>query len=320
MKAIRVDKFGEPDVLRLVELPIPQPGVGQVVVRVRAIGVNPVETYIRSGNYARKPALPYTPGSDAAGIVETVGYEVTAFNPGDRVYTAGTISGSNAEFALCNSSQIHLLPANVSFAQGAAIGVPYATAYRALLQRGQAVNGEAVLIHGASGGVGIAAVQLAHAHGLQVWGTAGTERGRQLVLAQGAHRAFDHAASGYLEQIMQATGNHGVDVILEMLANRNLANDLSLLAPGGRVVVIGSRGQVEIDPRDVMTRETDIRGMVLFNTPPAELARIHAALFEGLANATLRPVISREFPLADAPQAHFAVMQSGAAGKIILVP
>ena len=246
MKAIRVDQFGEPDVLRLVELPVPRPAAGQVLVRVHAVGVNPVETYIRSGNYARKPNLPYTPGSDAAGVVESVGDEVGVFKPGDRVYTAGTLSGSYAEFALCDLSQVHPLPANVNFAQGAAIGVPYATAYRAMLQRGQAMTGETVLIHGASGGVGIAAVQLACAHGLKVFGTAGTERGRQLILQQGTHRVFDHGAPGYLEEIMQATGSRGVDIILEMLANRNLANDLALLAPSGRVVVIGSRGRVEM--------------------------------------------------------------------------
>lgn len=320
MKAIRVDEFGTPGVLRLVELPIPQPGVGQVLVRVQAIGVNPVETYIRSGNYARKPELPYTPGSDAAGIIESVGDQVASFKPGDRVYTAGTISGSYAGFAVCHSSQVHPLPAKVSFAQGAAIGVPYATAFRALLHRAQAAAGETVLIHGASGGVGIAAVQIARAHGLRVLGTAGTEVGRRLVREQGAHQVFDHGAPGYLEEISQAAGEHGLDVILEMQANRNLGNDLTLLALGGRVVVIGSRGRVELDPRDVMTREADIRGMVLFNTPPAELALIHAALYEGLAKATLCPVISREFSLADAPLAHVVVMQAGAAGKIILVP
>jgi len=186
MKAIRVDQFGEPDVLRLADLPVPQPAVGQVLVRVFAVGVNPVETYIRSGNYARKPALPYTPGSDAAGIVEVVGNEVTAFKQGDRVYTDGSLTGSYAEFALCDLSQVHPLPANISFSQGAALGVPYATAYRALFQRGQARAGESVLVHGASGGVGIAAVQLARAHGMNVLGTAGTERGLQLVLEQGA--------------------------------------------------------------------------------------------------------------------------------------
>jgi NADPH2:quinone reductase len=155
---------------------------------------------------------------------------------------------------------------------------------------------------------------------MQVWGTAGTERGRLLVLEQGAHRVFDHGARDYLEQIRLAAGKHGVDVILEMVANRNLANDLTLLALHGRVVVIGSRGNVEINPRDIMSREADIRGMVLFNTPPGELAEIHAQLFTGLSDGTLHPVIAEEYPLVKAPYAHGAVMDSGAAGKIVLIP
>jgi NADPH2:quinone reductase len=320
MKAIRVEQFGGPEVLRLVEVPTPQPGAGQVLVRVGAVGVNPVETYIRSGTYALKPALPYTPGADGAGIVEAVGAQVTGLKPGDRVYMAGTISGSYAELALCKDSQVHRLPNNISVQQGAAVGVPYATAYRALAQRAHAVAGEVVLVHGASGGVGTAAVQLASALGLQVWGTAGTEPGQRLVLEQGASKVFDHSSNDYLEEIKQASAGRGVDIILEMLANRNLGNDLKLLAPRGRVVVIGSRGPVTIDARDAMGREADIRGMVLFNTPPEDLARIHEALFAGLEDGTLRPVVAREMPLAEAPQAHIAVMQSGAVGKIVLIP
>jgi NADPH2:quinone reductase len=153
-----------------------------------------------------------------------------------------------------------------------------------------------------------------------MWGTASTKAGRQLILEQGAQQVFDHGHTDYLEQIQQAAGKRGVEIILEMLANRNLGRDLPLLAAGGRGVVIGSRGRVEIDARDLMSRDADIRGMVLFNTPPAEMARIHAALFTGMDNGTLRPVIAREFPLADAPQAHVAVMEPGATGKIILVP
>jgi NADPH2:quinone reductase len=320
MKAIRVYQFGKPDVLRLVELPVPVPSAGQVLVRIFAVGVNPVETYIRSGDYARKPLLPYTPGSDGAGIIEIVGNQVTEFKTGNRVYVAGTVSGSYAEFTLCNASQVFSLPDKTSFEQGAAIGVPYATAYRALMQRAGAVPGETVFIHGASGGVGIAAVQLARAHGLQVFGTAGSEHGRRLVIEQGAQQVFDHGEPNYLDHLYHATGNRGIDVILEMLANRNLAKDLTLLAPGGRIIVIGSRGRVEIDPRDAMNREADIRGMILFNTPPDELARIHTALYNGLAHATLHPVISRQFALVDAPMAHAAVMEPGASGKIVLIP
>jgi NADPH:quinone reductase len=318
MKAIRVREFGDPEVLRLEELPTPQPGPGQVLLRMHAAGVNPVETYIRAGKYARLPELPYTPGNDGAGVVEQVGADVSEFKASDRVYTAGSLSGTYAEFALCKKEQVHPLPANVSFARGAAIGTPYATAYRGLIQRADAKPGETVLVHGASGGVGTAAVQLARSRGLRVLGTAGSDKGLKLVREQGAHEVFDHRAPEHFEQITKATGGHGVDVIVEMLANVNLAKDLTLLAKGGRVVIIGSRGPVEIDPRNTMQRDADIRGMILPNTPPAEMASIHAALVAGLENGTLRPVIGKEFPLAEAAGAHRAVTEPGAIGKIVL--
>src|SRR5437899_10677900 len=319
MKAIRVHEFGGPEVLRLKEVPMPEVGAGQLLIRMHAVGVNPVETYIRSGTYARLPELPYTPGNDGAGVIEQVGSDVNEFRAGDRVYTAGSISGTYAEFVLCKTEQVHRLPANVSFAQGAAMGTPYATAYRGLFQRAGAKPGETVLVHGASGGVGTAAVQLARARGLCVFGTAGSDEGRKLAHEQGAHEVFDHRAPDHFEQIMKATSGRGVDVIVELLANENLGKDLTILAKGGRVVVIGSRGRVEIDPRDTMQRDADIRGMGMPNTPPAELASIHAALVAGLENGTLRPVIGKEFPLAEAAQAHGAVMEPGALGKIILV-
>jgi NADPH2:quinone reductase len=304
MKAIRVHEFGDPGVLRLEEASKPRPGPGQVLVRMHAIGVNPVETYIRAGTYPQKPALPYTPGNDGAGVVEQVGADLNEFKPGDRVYVAGSISGTYAEFALCKTAQVHPLPANASFAQGAAMGTPYATAYRGLFQRAQAKPGETVLIHGASGGVGTAAVQLARARGLRVFGTAGSDEGRKLACEQGAHEVFDHRAPDQFEQIMKATAGRGVDVIVELLANVNLGKDLTILAKGGR---------------DAMQRDVDLRGMVMPNTPPEDLASIHAALVAGLANGTLRPVIGKEFSLAEAAKAHRAVMEPGAFGKIVLV-
>jgi NADPH2:quinone reductase len=320
MKAVRVHEFGGPEVLQLEEVPMPQPGPGEVLLRMHAIGVNPVETYIRAGTYARLPTLPYTPGNDGAGVIEQIGPDVNEFKPGDRVYTGGSLTGSTyAEFTLCKMDQIHRLPENVSSAQGAAMGTPYATAYRGLFQRANAKPGETVLVHGASGGVGTAAVQLARARGLRVFGTAGSDEGRKLAREQGAHEVFDHHAPEHFEQIMKATNGRGVDVIVELLANVNLGRDLTILAKSGRVAIIGSRGRVEIDPRDTMQRDVDLRGMVLPNTPPEEMASIHAALVAGLENATLRPVIGKEFPLAEAAQAHRAVMEPGAVGKIVLV-
>ena len=320
MKAIRVREFGGPEVLRLEEVPAPGPAAGQVLVRVRAAGVNPVDTYIRSGAHAVRPPLPYTPGLDAAGEVEAAGEGVTRLTAGQRVYVAGSLTGTYAELALCDESQCQPLPDRVTYAQGAGVFTPYATAYRALFQRARAVPGETVLVHGASGGVGTAAVQLARAAGLRVYGTAGTEEGRALVSGQGAHHTLDHRVPDYLGQLGELTGGRGVDVILEMLANVNLDRDLGVLAKGGRVVVIGSRGTVEINPRQAMARDAAILGMTLFNTSPQEQASIHAALGAGLEAGTLSPVVGRELPLAEAARAHEEVLKPGAHGKIVLIP
>src|ERR1044071_871387 len=272
MKAIRVQEFGGPEVLRYEEVEDPKPAAGQVLVRVGAAGVNPVDTYIRTGAHAVKPKLPYTPGLDAAGTVEAAGEGVTGVAAGDRVYTAGSLTGTYAELALCEESQVHRLPARVSFEEGAGVFTPYVTAYRALFQRAQGRPGETVFVHGASGGVGTAALQLSRAAGLKVIGTAGTEEGRRHASEQGAHQVLDHHAEGYLEELTALTGGRGPDVILEMLANVNLNKDLGVVAKGGRVVVIGSRGPVEINPRLAMTRDASVLGMTLFNMTPQELA------------------------------------------------
>jgi NADPH2:quinone reductase len=320
MKAIRVHEFGGPAVLRLEELPALMPGPGQVVVRIHAAGVNPVDTYIRAGTYPHKPSLPYTPGLDGAGVIESIGKDAKKFAPGDRVYLAGSITGTYAEQALCEERTIFPLPPHVSFAQGAAIHVPYATAYRALFHRAHARPGETVLIHGASGGVGIAAVQLARAAGLRVIGTASTDRGRKLVAAEGAHEILDHKAPDHFEQALAATGGRGYDVILEMLANVNLAKDLTVLAMYGRVVVVGSRGNIEINPRDTMARDAAILGMTLWNVSQQDMVSIHSAIRAGLENETLRPIVGQEIPLSEAARAHVSVLEPGSYGKIVLFP
>lgn len=320
MKAIRVQEFGGAEQLKLEEVSDPRPASAQVQVRLRAVGVNPVDVYIRTGSHAVKPSLPYTPGMDGAGVVESVGEGVTRVKAGDRVYVAGSLSGTYAELTLCDEQQAHPLPVGLSFAQGAAVGVPYITAYRALFLRAQAVPGETVFVHGATGGVGIACVQLARAAGMRVIGTGGTEEGRQLALKEGAQAVLDHRREGYLEELTELTGGRGVDVVLEMLANVNLNKDLQIVAKRGRVVVIGSRGAVEIDPRFTMTRDASILGMSLVNATREELRSIHAALVAGLENGTLRPVVGREMPLSEAAAAHSAVMEPGAHGKIVLIP
>jgi NADPH:quinone reductase len=324
MKAIRVHQFGDPSVMKLEEVSDPTIGSGQVLVRIKAAGVNPVDTYIRGGQYGALPPLPYTPGADAAGIVEAVAGDVRDCARGDRVYVGGTAAGrafgAYAQMALCTPDQVHRLPKDISFAQGAGVNVPYVTAWRALFDKGHAQPGETVLIHGASGAVGVAAVQIASAGGLRVLGTAGSDRGRALATAQGAHEVFDHTSADYQKQITAKTDSRGVDLVIEMLANVNLIRDLEMLAIRGRVVIVGNRGALEINPRSIMSKDAVVTGLTNWNATPRELAIAHAAIIAGMERCGYKPEVGQEMPLADAPRAHEAVMKPGAYGKIVLIP
>jgi len=320
MQAIVVHEYGEPEVMQVEEVETPQPADTFVLVKIQAAGVNPVDTYLRTGIHAHAPELPYTPGKDSAGTVETVGDRVTKFEPGDRVYTAGSISGTYAEFALCDEKHLGHLPENVSFEQGAGVWTPYATSYRALFQKAGAKAGETVLIHGASGGVGIAAVQWAKSAGLMVIGTASSDEGKRLVFDQGADAVFDHTDEDHYGDIHELAGGRGVEIIVEMLANENLERDFEALAMFGRVVIVGNRGSIQFTPRQAMTKDATLYGMSLFNAPQEKLDEIHAAIFEGLSKGFLQPPVSRTFTLEEAPLAHHAVIEQKANGKIVLIP
>jgi len=321
MKAIRVHEFGGPQVMRIDDVAEPKPGPRELVVAIKAAGVNPIDTYIRSGTYARKkPSLPYTPGFDAAGIVESTGGEIRRFKPGDRVYINGTSTGAYAQKALCAEENVYPLSERLSFAQGAGVWVPFATAHHALFDVAKARPAETLMIHGASGGVGTAALQMGRALGMRVIGTAGSEKGQQLLREQGAHVVLNHHAPDLTEQVAKATDGHGPDVVLEMLANVNLSKDLVMIGHRGRVVVIGNRGTIEINPRDAMSKDAAILGMLLLNITAEESARIAAALAAGFDNGTLRPVVGKEIPLDQAPRAHDDVLAPGSYGKIVLIP
>lgn len=320
MKAIVVHEFGPPEVMKLQEVPMPEVTGTQVLVRVHAIGVNPVETYIRSGNYPSVPPLPYTPGKDAAGVVEAVGGEVTKWKTGDRVYTAQSVSGTYAELTVCEEIDLGRLPDNVDFPQGAGIWTPYATSYRALFQKAHAKAGQTVLVHGASGGVGIACVQWAKNRGLTVIGTASSDDGKKLIAEQGADYVFDHSSAGYFDEIKAATGGKGVHIIIEMLANVNLQRDFDVLAMFGRITVVGNRGSLDFNPRVIMGKDAAISGMALYNSSYADRDEIHNAIFEGLSRGYLDPIVSKTFPLTDAAAAHHEVIEGKSLGKIVLVP
>ena len=320
MKAIVVHEFGGPEVMKLEEFPAPKAGAGQVVVRVRAAGVNPFDTYMRAGTYAIKPLLPYVPGGECAGMVDSIGEGVKSVKPGDRVYVGHPSNGTYAEYTLAEEGQVFRLPERVTFQQGAGVYVACGTAYHALYDQASAHASETLLVHGASGGVGTATVQMAKAMGLTVFGTAGSEKGLALVQREGADEVFDHTKPTYLDQIVKATGGKGVDIVLEMLANVNLANDTRLIGQRGRVIVIGNRGEVTINARELMGRRASICGFTLWGISPQEEAEIHAGICAGMENGTLRPIIGKEFPLEEATRAHLDILEPGAAGKIVLIP
>ncbi|TMV04234.1 NADPH:quinone reductase [Ruegeria sediminis] len=324
MKAIRVNAFGGPDQLVLFDVPDPVPGPGEVVIDVEAAGVNPADTYMLTGNYVFRPDLPYTPGGDCAGVVSATGPGVYGLNPGDRVFVSAGLSkimsGAYAERALHRMEDVLPIPDGIGFAEAVCFGVPYVTAHLALFARGRAARGETVFIHGASGAVGTAAIQLAREAGLTVIGSAGSAAGLALVEAEGAQLAVDHGSPGYLDRVRDATEGRGPDLIVEMLADVNLAADMDLVAHSGRIVIVGCRGEISINPRVAMLKEIDIRGTAVWNASRDSVAVALSEILAGAANGKIRPVVGQRFGLKQAADAHRAVLQPGAKGKVVLCP
>jgi NADPH2:quinone reductase len=318
MKAIRVQAFGDEKVLLYEDYVMPPLGPNDVLIDVKAVGVNPVETYIRSGVYPRKPNLPYTPGSDAAGVVIQVGSKVSKVAIGDRVYTTASLTGSYAEQMISLADDVHLLSSNLSFEQGAAIGIPYYTAYQALMHKAQPNAKDIILVHGASGGVGLACLQIAKSKGFKVIATAGSKEGRELLEKEGADLVLDHHDDSRFEKMIKWTEGKGVQIILEMLSNANLAKDLEILDLYGRVVVVGCRDSVEINPRLMMGKDTSILGMTIFNATVKEKEMMIQDLSEGFEEGKLTPRIGKKLKLSEAAKAHLDILTDKALGKMVL--
>ncbi|KAK6195301.1 hypothetical protein SNE40_000761 [Patella caerulea] len=320
MKGISVKKFGGPEVLTVDNnLPIPSFTDDELLIKVSAAGINPVDTYIRTGTFPDPPSLPYTPGLDAAGVVEKVGKNVKNFKVGDRVFTTCSQgSGTYAEYTVSSPLYVAHLGDTLSFEEGAGIGVPYYTAYKTLCILIRARAGETVLVHGASGAVGIASVQLAKSMGLKVIGTAGTPDGMKLVKDNGADFVFNHREEGYMNKITDAAPE-GIDIILEMLANVNLDKDLEMIKLRGRIGIIGCRDEVKIAPVKIMFKECVVTGVILLHTTECEWREMHGALEAGIKYGWLKPHIGLKYPLAQAPKAHDTVINNaGTMGRIVL--
>mmetsp|Transcript_11385 Transcript_11385/g.25071 ORF Transcript_11385/g.25071 Transcript_11385/m.25071 type:complete len:372 (+) Transcript_11385:27-1142(+) len=335
MKAVRVHEFGAPEVMKVEQTPMPELKDGEVLVRVGAFGVNPVETYVRAGAYAVLPPLPFTPGSDGAGEVVEVkgGGEVSTklgkIGVGSRVYFSGTRTGAYASYTAVQGQDVFPLPDSVSFEQGAALGVPYKTAWRALHMKMKVSPGKSLLVHGASGAVGLAAVQLGKASGLLVIGTASGERGMQAIRDAGADYVLNHREEGYLNKLDEiallpprppAGKNRAVDYILENLANVNLDNDMQRLAKDGVIAVVGNRGSLEVNPRNLMQCEGTLVGVLGGLFTPEQKAEAHAGLHGLLHTGVLKPVIGKAYAMEAVGESHVDVIEQkgGAAGKLVV--
>lgn len=323
MKAIQVSEFGDANVMQFKEVEEPVPAPHEVRVRLFAAGVNPNEAYVRTGTYSFYiPELPYTPGFDGAGVIDAIGEGVGHLKIGDRVFVAALLAkrntGTYAEKVVCDSDAVRRLPDSISFQEGAALGIPALAAYRALFHRARLRSGEKVLIQGASGGVGLLAVQMAKNSGATVIGTASTDEGKALVRASGADYVVDHLADDSLDYLLAITNERGPDVIIECLANENLESDLKVIAPYGRIVIVGNRGSLEINPRLAMMKEADILGTALWNAPAQEYKESMHAIGAFLESGVLRPIIGEEFGLEDAVKAHIEILNKKARGKMVL--
>lgn len=320
MKAVQINSHGDISVLKLVPIPVQKPQNDQVLVKVYAAGVNPVDVYMRAKMFGYAPQLPLVLGKEAAGIVEEVGSNVKQFKKGDRVVCC-IPSGGYAEYVTCNAALVVPLPEVLTFTQGAALYIAYYTAYRALIIRLKIQKGELALIHGASGAVGLAGVQIAKAHGLKVVGTAGSDEGLKVVKDAGADVVVNHKQSDHLKQALDKLGSKGFDVILENKANSNLGMDMVALNNSGRIGIVGSRGTVEVDPRFLMSTEGSVIGVTVMKTTPEEFKQSSVALLKGIADGWLRPIIAKDYEFSEegVQQVHKDIMSDhGKHGKLVL--
>ncbi|ELZ96743.1 Zn-dependent oxidoreductase, NADPH:quinone reductase / NADPH2:quinone reductase [Haloferax mucosum ATCC BAA-1512] len=321
MRAVRFHEHGGRDVLRVDDIDTPEPTAGEVLVEVAAAGVNPVDTYFRSGSY-QPFAMPMIPGVDVAGTVTAVGPGVTEFEAGDSVIGTGIGKdhyGGYAEFAAVPTDRVAPLAGGTDLVAAGGAGVAGVTAWRALIDHGEMQLGETVLIHGGSGGVGHAAVQLADAAGAHVITTAAPEY-HERVAELGADVVFDYERDDLAEAVLAAAEGDGVELTLDHRLDEYLQFDAEVAATGGRVVGIG-----ENDPQVGFERSSAARGkdlnitlMSMFNTP--ELAVPLRELARLLDAGDLEIDIARTYDLDEAGEAHRAVMEDSFLGKLVITP
>ncbi|AZH26783.1 NADPH:quinone reductase [Haloplanus aerogenes] len=321
MKAIRYHEHGDADVLTVDDVPTPEPRADEVLVRVHAASVNPIDTYVREGGVEPAGGLPHVGGADVAGVVEAVGDDVEGFAVDDRVFATGLglfESGSYAEYVAAPAESLASLPDEVSFVEGAAAAMAFATAWRGLVGRGELEVGDACLVQGGAGGVGHAAVQIAAHAGATVVATA-SDGDEAFVRGLGADGVVDYGGDDLADRVRDAAGGE-IDVVLETHAAANITTDLDVLTRGGRIVVLGEEGPIRIDPGASMTgkiADADVRFMSIMASRDDQqpiLERVGPRLADG----TFEVEIEATYPFEEAAEAQRHVLSSGSRGKVVL--
>jgi len=321
MKALRAHQFGGPEVLRLEDAPDPQVQAGQVQIRVRAAGINPADLVRLSGRLGTLP-LPYIPGTDVCGEVEAVGAGVANVKVGDRI-CGRAFAGGYAEKTCLVANEVVALPANLSWEQGAAIPIPFFTAYRALYHKAQLRPGETVLVSAGGGGVGVAAIQLAKVTNARVLTTVGSREKAERTRELGADVAINYREQDFVAEVQKATGGKGANVIIENVAADNLAKDFGAIALNGRIVLVGTGTGKAADASfgvlGALFKDVAVLGMSLVNAGPV-IQEMAAALTHLFAAGSIKAVVSRAYPLAEAKEALGDLVAGRVFGKLVLCP
>ncbi len=324
MKAIEISTPGGPEVLRLVERPMPTPGSGEVLVRVEAAGVNRPDILQRLGQYPPPPGASDLPGLEVAGTVASIGPDVVRWREGDIV-CALVSGGGYAEYCVVPEPQALPVPRGYRPGEAAAIPETFFTVWTNLFERGKLTEGETVLIHGGSSGIGTTAIQLARAFGATVFATAGSDAKCAACERLGA-QAINYRTADFVQVIRDSTGSRGIDVILDIVGGDYLQRNIECLAMHGRLIQIGLLGssRAEINLRPIMHKRLTITGSTLRTRSVEEKGAIARALevkvWPLLASRQVAPVIDRTLPLTDAPEAHRLLESGEAIGKIVLIP
>ncbi|TWI52878.1 NADPH:quinone reductase [Halalkalibacter nanhaiisediminis] len=318
MKAVVYEQYGDPAVLKVSEVEKPTIKPNQVLIKVKASGINPVDTYFRKG-IRQVDSFPYIPHFDVSGVVSEVGSEVENIKIGDHVW-ATNAKGASAEYVAVASNFVFPLHADLPYADGAALAMPFMTAHLALHFKGNLQENESVLIFGAAGAVGHAAVQLAKQAGAHVIATAGNAEKAEIARKAGADHVIMYKEEDIVARAMELTNNEGIDLILDMSLSENIEKDLEMVTVGGRIVTIGSpvNNTPTLPWRQLNMKNASLLGILLFTAPLKELTRAGKEISESFSNGMLTAHIGKIFPYTEAASAHQLLEQKEVNGRIIL--